>query len=64
MRRYQKALQKTKELPRTPSKKPKREKLIRVTNETYEALMDMGKMGDDFEDVISRLIKEHKERHG
>ena len=48
--------------PRTQSKKPKREKLIRVTSETYEELMSLGKMGDDFEDVISRLLTEHRER--
>jgi hypothetical protein len=64
MRSYQKALEKGKDesLPRTPNKKPKREKLIRITDATYGELMELGKMGDDFEDVIARLLKEHKER--
>jgi ATP-dependent protease Clp ATPase subunit len=35
---------------------------IRVTDETYTALMELGKMGDDFEDVIARLLQEKKER--
>lgn len=35
---------------------------IRVTDETYAALMELGKMADDFEDVIARLLQEKKER--
>ena len=52
-------------VPKISSDKPKRTKQIRVTDETYSALMELGKMGDDFEDVISRLLKEHRDRrHG
>lgn len=67
MRSYQKALEKGKDdesVPRTPSKKPKREKLIRITDATYRQLMEIGKMGDDFEDVIARLLKEHRATKG
>jgi hypothetical protein len=35
---------------------------LRVTDETYAALMELGKMADDFEDVIARLLQEKKER--
>jgi hypothetical protein len=35
---------------------------IRLTDETYAALMELGKMADDFEDVIARLLQEKKER--
>ena len=43
-------------------KKPKRTRQIRVTEETYQELIKLGSMTDDFEDVISRLLKERKAR--
>lgn len=47
----------------TEHKKEKRDKLIRVRSKTYDDLVDLGQsMLDDFDDIISRLIKEHKER--
>jgi hypothetical protein len=37
--------------------------LIRVRTRTYEELVKLGEtILDDFDDIISRLIKEHKER--
>ena len=50
----------------TPRKKTKREKLIRVTDETYTKIAKMGDLTEDFEDVVARLVKfwedHHKER--
>jgi hypothetical protein len=40
-----------------------REKTIRVRKWTYDELREIGKMGMDFDDVITRLLKEYKERH-
>jgi hypothetical protein len=40
-----------------------REKTIRVRKRTYDELRDIGKMGMDFDDVITKLLKEYKERH-
>jgi hypothetical protein len=49
----------------TEHKKEKRDKLIRVRSRTYDELVGLGEtILDDFDDIISRLIKEHKERHG
>jgi hypothetical protein len=49
----------------TEHKKEKRDKLIRVRSRTYEDLVGLGQsILDDFDDIISRLIKEHKERRG
>ena len=45
-------------------KKPRRTKQIRITEETYQELIKLGSMTEDFEDVISRLLKERKGRHG
>jgi hypothetical protein len=47
----------------TEHKGEKRDKLIRVRTRTYEELVRLGEsILDDFDDIISRLIKEHKER--
>jgi hypothetical protein len=43
-------------------KKEKRTRQIRVTERTYHELMKLGSMGDDFEDVVSRLLKYYKDR--
>jgi hypothetical protein len=40
-----------------------REKTIRVRKWTYDQLREIGKMGMDFDDVITNLLKEYKERH-
>ncbi len=39
------------------------EKTIRVRKWTYDQLRDVGKMGTDFDDAITKLIKDYKERH-
>lgn len=39
------------------------EKTIRVRKWTYPQLRDVGKMGTDFDDAITKLIKDYKERH-
>ena len=41
------------------NKKEIREKTIRVRKSTYEELRKIGVMGMDFDDVITKLIKEH-----
>jgi hypothetical protein len=47
----------------TEHKEEKRDKLIRVRSRTYDDLVALGEtILDDFDDIISRLIKEHKER--
>lgn len=38
-------------------------KTIRVRKWTYDQLRDVGKMGMDFDDAITKLIKDYKERH-
>ncbi len=40
-----------------------REKTIRVRKWTYDQLRDICKMGMDFDDAITKLIKDYKERH-
>jgi predicted CopG family antitoxin len=35
---------------------------ISVTKDTYEKLRALGQMGNSFNDVIERLIEEHKEQ--
>jgi hypothetical protein len=46
----------------TEHKEEKRDKLIRVRTRTYDDLVGLGQsMLDDFDDIISRLIKKHKE---
>jgi hypothetical protein len=39
------------------------EKMIRVRKWTYDQLRDIGKMGMDFDDAITKLNKDYKERH-
>jgi hypothetical protein len=63
MRRHQKAVEKRRELPRTPTKKPKREKLVRVTNENYFKLAKLGDLTEDYNDVITKLLKFWEEHH-
>ena len=46
------------------NKEEKRERTIRVRQWTYDQLRSIGKMGMDFDDVITQLIKEHKKGHG
>ena len=47
----------------TAHKDEKRDRLIRVRSRTYDDLVELGQsMLDDFDDIISRLIKEHKDR--
>lgn len=47
----------------TEHKEEKRDKLIRVRTTTYNDLVALGRsMLDDFDDIISRLIDEHKGR--
>jgi hypothetical protein len=60
------ALEKEQELARggIDNKDEKREKVIRVRQWTYDELRKIGVMGMDFDDVITKLIKEHKERSG
>jgi hypothetical protein len=38
-----------------------REKTIRVRKWTYDQLREIGKMGMDFDDVITILLKDYKE---
>lgn len=33
---------------------------IKIKDETYDDLRDMGKMGETFDDVIRTLIEQHK----
>jgi hypothetical protein len=47
----------------TENKDEIREKTIRVRKWTYDELREIGKMGMDFDDVITKLLKEYKERH-
>ena len=47
----------------TPKKKTKREKLIRLTDETYNKLARMGNLTEDFEDVVARVVKFWEEHH-
>ena len=47
----------------TENKQEKREKTIRVRVWTYNELRKIGIMGMDFDDVITKLIEEHKKRH-
>jgi hypothetical protein len=54
-----KAVDKTATMER---KKEKRVRQIRITEKTYQELIKLGSMTDDFEDVIDRLLKEHKGR--
>jgi hypothetical protein len=46
------------------NKQEKREKTIRVRQWTYDELRKIGVMGMDFDDVITKLIEEHKKRRG
>jgi hypothetical protein len=39
-------------------------KIIKVSPETHKELQKLGVKGDTFDDIIKKLIKEHKERHG
>ena len=47
----------------TENKDENREKTIRIRKWTYDELREIGKMGMDFDDVITKLLKEYKERH-
>ncbi len=42
-------------------KKEKRVRQIRITEKTYQELIRLGSMTDDFEDVIARILKHYKE---
>lgn len=46
----------------TENKDEIREKTIRVRKWTYDQLREIGKMGMDFDDVITKLLREYKER--
>jgi hypothetical protein len=49
----------------TENKAEKRDRVIRVRSRTFDDLVDLGEsMLDDFDDIISRLIREHRERQG
>jgi hypothetical protein len=37
-------------------------KIIKVSPETHKELQKLGMKGDTFDDIIKKLIKEHKER--
>jgi hypothetical protein len=37
-------------------------KIIKVSPETHKELQKLGMKGETFDDVIKKLIKEHKER--
>ena len=39
-------------------------KIIKVSPETHKELLKLGMKGETFDDIIKKLIKEHKERHG
>lgn len=52
----------TAEMVRPLVKKEKRTKQIRITERTYDELIKLGNMADDFEDVIARLLKEHRDK--
>jgi hypothetical protein len=39
-------------------------KIIKVSPETHKELQKLGMKGDTFDDIVKKLIKEHKERHG
>ena len=44
----------------TENKQEKRERTIRVRQWTYDELRKIGIMGMDFDDVITKLIEEHR----
>jgi predicted CopG family antitoxin len=46
----------------TDNKDEIREKTIHVTKWTYDELREIGKTGTDFDDVITKLLKEYNER--
>ena len=46
------------------NKDEKRERLIRIRQWTYDQLREIGKMGMDFDDVVTKLILEYRKRHG
>lgn len=46
------------------NKQEKRERTIRVRQWTYDELRNIGVMGMDFDDVITKLILEYRKRHG
>ncbi len=37
-------------------------KIIKVSPETHKELQKLGMKGDTFDDIVKKLIKEHKER--
>jgi hypothetical protein len=43
------------------TRREKRSKQIRITDRTYKELAKLGNVTDDFEDVITRLLKHYKE---
>ena len=59
MTRTIQALEETVTTP--PIKKEKRDKVVRIRTWTYEELAKLGTLTDDFDDVISRLLKHYKE---
>jgi hypothetical protein len=38
-------------------------KIVKVSPDTHKELQKLGLKGDTFDDIIRKLIKEHKERH-
>jgi hypothetical protein len=60
MRKGKAQLEELEEVARggTDNKSEVREKTIRVRVKTYERLRKRGSMGDDFDDVITRLLDE------
>jgi hypothetical protein len=39
-----------------------RDKVIRVRTSTYEKLAELGNILEDYDDIITRLLEEHKEK--
>jgi hypothetical protein len=47
--------------PRLSEPKEERDKVIRINSKSYERLLRFGKMGNDFEVVVDRLLDERDE---
>jgi transcriptional/translational regulatory protein YebC/TACO1 len=50
-------------VPRIPSEKPKRNRQIRLTDETYLKLSKLGDLTEDYEDVVARILKFWEDNH-
>jgi hypothetical protein len=49
---------------RPPTGKKKKDKNIKVTDEVHKVLGEIGKLTEDYGDVVERLIRYYKEKEG